>query len=73
LAIRGLGLAPAACWVIEDSLNGIKAAKHAGCVALAITTSFDDHALMMEGADWTFSHFEELRTMLEMREFAEKG
>ena len=30
---------PAECWIIEDSVNGLRAAKAAGCFAVAITTT----------------------------------
>lgn len=36
---------PRDCVVIEDSVNGIKAAKAAGMYSLAITTTFDPHEL----------------------------
>lgn len=39
-AVAGLGSTPIECLVIEDSLNGVRAAKAAGCLVVAITTSF---------------------------------
>ncbi len=66
VAIRGLGLTAADCWVIEDSLNGVKAARAAGCVAAAITTTFDTAALIAAGADLVVDSFAELRWSLEV-------
>ena len=45
-----LGLKPEVCLVVEDAVNGIKAAKAAGCKCLAVTTSFKREELME--ADW---------------------
>lgn len=70
LAISGLALAPGSCWVIEDSLNGIQAAKSADCFTLGITTTFDRSSLVKAGADWTFDSFEALRKMIESLEAA---
>lgn len=49
-AARKLGLAPAACLVVEDAVNGVAAAKAAGARCLALTTSFTREELA--GADW---------------------
>jgi beta-phosphoglucomutase len=45
-----LGLKPEECLVVEDAVNGIKAAKAAGCKCLAVTTSFRRGKLYE--ADW---------------------
>ena len=45
-----LGLQPEDCLVVEDAVNGVKAAKAAGCKCLALTTSFKPEDL--SGADW---------------------
>ncbi len=65
MAMRELGVTAGDCWVIEDSLNGIVAAKAAGCVAVGITTTFDADQLASAGADWVIKTFAELRGMLE--------
>jgi len=49
-AAEKTGLKPRECLVVEDAVNGIKAAKSAGCKCLAVTNSFD-RALLSE-ADW---------------------
>ena len=50
-AARRLGVAPAACCVIEDAINGVKAAKAAGMRCVAVTTSFTEEELMAVSAD----------------------
>jgi len=59
-----LGLTPADCWIIEDSVNGLRAAKSAGCVAAGITTTFDRATLSAAGADMVVDSFPELRDLL---------
>lgn len=49
-AVR-LGLAPNECLVVEDAVNGVLAAKAAGCACLALTTSLSGEALRNAGAD----------------------
>lgn len=46
-----LGREPARCLVMEDALNGIEAAKAAGCLAWGVTTSFSAKELLRAGAD----------------------
>ena len=48
-----LGLAGGDCLVVEDAVNGVKAAKAAGARCLGLTTSFSGDDL--EGADWISS------------------
>ena len=60
LASSRLGIEPQQCLVIEDSLNGIKAAKAAGMYCISIpcnTTRHQDHSL----ADRQLTSLEELK------------
>lgn len=50
--------------VIEDSVNGIKSAKQAGCFVAGITTSFPASVLVESGADYIVNSFIELETLL---------
>jgi HAD superfamily hydrolase (TIGR01509 family) len=50
-ACRRLALKPTGCLVIEDAVNGVRAAKAAGARCLALTTSFAANELA--DADWT--------------------
>jgi beta-phosphoglucomutase len=65
VAMNKLGAHARECWIIEDSVNGLKAAKAAGCVAIAITTSFDGPTLLGAGADMVVDWFVELQAILE--------
>jgi beta-phosphoglucomutase len=65
MAIRDLGVEAGKCWIIEDSLNGIAAAKSAGCMTVGITTTFDAGKLSAAGADVVVESFVELRRLLE--------
>ena len=64
ITLKELGLAGASCWVIEDSINGIIAAKLAGCFAVGITTSFSSEALAEAGADLVVESFAQLQSQL---------
>jgi beta-phosphoglucomutase-like phosphatase (HAD superfamily) len=50
-ASKQLGLDPSECLVLEDAINGIKAAKAAGCKSIGIEGTFTKEELFM--ADWT--------------------
>ncbi len=63
-AAMGLNCAPDECFVIEDSLNGVLAAKAAGCKVIAITTSFKRAQLIEVKADYVLDSFEEIRALL---------
>lgn len=65
IALHDLGLEPGACWVIEDAVNGILAAKAAGCLAVGITTSFTRQQLLAAGADLVIDTFAEFQAALE--------
>ena len=51
LSAKRLGVPPEKCCVIEDTVNGIKAALAAGMTAVAITNTFDASSLFDAGAD----------------------
>jgi HAD superfamily hydrolase (TIGR01509 family) len=59
-----LGVAPANALVIEDSLNGVRSGKAAGCPVIAITTSFPRGLLMELQADYVVDSFAELERLL---------
>ena len=65
IALRRLGLTADVCWIVEDAVNGIVAAKAAGCFAVGLTTSFSRQALLNAGADLVIENFDELRRHLE--------
>jgi HAD superfamily hydrolase (TIGR01509 family) len=50
MAAGKLGLSPRECLVVEDAISGVRAAKTAGCMCLAVTTSFN--AGELKEADW---------------------
>lgn len=50
-AARKAGVLPERCAVVEDALSGVKAAKAAGMLACAVTTSFSASELIAAGAD----------------------
>ena len=64
IALQRLSVAGSACWVIEDAVNGILAAKAAGCFAVGLTTSFSAEALLEAGADLVVDTFAELENAL---------
>jgi len=55
-AARRMGVDPAHCLAVEDTPDGIQAAKSAGCKCLALTTSFTEAELLAAGAAWTSPH-----------------
>ena len=65
VAMKSFRLSPGQCWILEDSLNGVKAAKAAGCVTAGLTTTFPRELLEEAGADFVVSSFDELRSMLD--------
>jgi HAD superfamily hydrolase (TIGR01509 family) len=73
IALQRLGLAPAACLVIEDAVNGIVAARAAGCFSAGLTTSFPEASLRAAGADIVVGSYSELKTLLTARETNEVG
>ena len=58
--VSALQLPARNCLVVEDSINGIKSAKEAGCPVAGITTSFSQEELQEAGADLVFDQFSSL-------------
>jgi len=54
------GLKPAQCLVIEDSPNGVRAGKSAGCTVVAITTTFSKTVLQEAQADIIVADYRQL-------------
>jgi beta-phosphoglucomutase len=50
-AARRLGLPSEACYVVEDAIHGVQAAKAAGMRCVAVATSFSPESLAAAGAD----------------------
>jgi HAD superfamily hydrolase (TIGR01509 family) len=50
-AARRINVDPRLCWVVEDSVGGIKAAKAAGMRCLALLTTFKEEDVKNAGAD----------------------
>jgi beta-phosphoglucomutase len=67
LAAERLGLAPAACLVVEDAPAGVAAARAAGAWALGVRSSFDAAALTAAGAHWTVQDLAEACELLGTR------
>ena len=57
LSAKRLGVPAEKCCVIEDTVNGIKAAKAAGMTAVAITNTFGKEELLQSGATLTFENY----------------
>jgi HAD superfamily hydrolase (TIGR01509 family) len=60
LTAEKLGLDPAGCIVIEDSINGVRSGHAAGCTVIALTTTFPREALFEAGADHVIDSYREL-------------
>lgn len=52
------------CLVIEDSPNGIVAAKAAGCDVVGLIGQFSEHDLLKSGADFIVSSFRDLNAKI---------
>jgi HAD superfamily hydrolase (TIGR01509 family) len=55
MAAEKMGVLPSECLVVEDAINGLRAARAAGCRSLALTTSFP--AEKLTEADWIAADF----------------
>lgn len=64
VAMGDLGVRPAECWIIEDSLPGVRAGKAAGSFTVGITTTFRSEELVLAGADLVVESFTELQRVL---------
>jgi beta-phosphoglucomutase len=64
ITLKKLSLEPTRSWIIEDSINGLVAAKQAGCFAVGATTSFSSQILRSTGADVVVQSFAQLRSHL---------
>jgi len=64
LAAKKLGVEPVDCFVVEDALNGIQAAKAAGMRCVAVSTSFSAAALEKEHPDHICTDLVEVRRVL---------
>ena len=62
--VSELGLASSDTIVVEDSPNGIYAAKAARCNVVGLTTNFQSEALRDAGADWVVASYSELAETL---------
>ena len=60
LTAAKLGVSADRCMVIEDAVSGVYSGKAAGCLVVALTTSFTAAALLDAGADFVTSSFDEL-------------
>jgi beta-phosphoglucomutase len=67
-AMAALGVTSSAALVVEDSPNGIRAAKAAQCAVVGLTTNFPAGELHNAGADWVMASFTELSQALEYRQ-----
>ena len=65
MVMRDLRLRTEDCWIVEDSMNGLRAAKAAGCFTVSITTTFDRANLSAAGANMVIDSFAELQAELE--------
>jgi beta-phosphoglucomutase len=59
-----LGRSPSQCVVIEDSTNGVRSAKAAGCPTVGLATSFSPEILAAAGCELVVGTFTELQKAL---------
>ncbi len=64
-AAQKINIPPADCVVVEDALNGIKAAKAAGMKCIAVATSFDRRTLQKEKPDFICNQITEVGEIIE--------
>jgi HAD superfamily hydrolase (TIGR01509 family) len=68
-AAQRLAVAPANCLVIEDSLNGVRSGKAAGCLVAGLTTTTLHADLLAAGADVVVDRYVELGRWLGWQSF----
>jgi beta-phosphoglucomutase-like phosphatase (HAD superfamily) len=68
-AAKRLGLSPAQCVIIEDSINGLKAARAAGAIAVGVANTFPPE-MLTPWADVVVSSMREL-TLSRLEELAQ--
>ena len=59
-SINGLKLQPNQCVIIEDAINGVKAAKASGAYCIAVLGSFSKKELIDAGADIVINNIKDL-------------
>ena len=64
LSAKSLGVPPEKCCVIEDTANGIKAAKAAEMTVIAIPNTFDSSPLMAAGADLICDDYSQIESKI---------
>ncbi len=63
-AAQAMGVNPADCIVVEDAVNGIKAAKLAGMKCIAVTSSFSLEQLIREKPDYICGNIPDVQQQL---------
>lgn len=71
-AAFSLGLACDDCLVVEDAVNGVQAAKAAGCLCCGITGTFDAETLAQNGADIIVTSLDAFTDFSSKEEFNEQ-
>lgn len=64
LAVERIGLRTDECVVLEDSLNGVRAGKAAGCTVIGLTTTYPAGELSAAGADQVCASYDEIAVLL---------
>lgn len=64
-AVADLGLTPAECIAVEDSLPGVQAAVAAGLTVIAFASQVPKHRLETEGAHYVIESFSEIARVIE--------
>lgn len=65
MAAEMLRVAPEECYVVEDAVNGILAAKDAGAKSIGLVGSFTKEQLLAAGADFVIEDLSEILTLRE--------